>query len=79
MFTYKTKDASVSKINDGKTAGFSFCLFFFFPVLSKLTRNVRIQHKDHNRLTLEVDYCFCKVKIYLRLLILSPGDSITLE
>ena len=38
MFTYKTKDASVSKINDGKTAGFSFCLFFFLSSVVKIDK-----------------------------------------
>ena len=43
---------------------FVFANFFFLSsvLVSSLTRNVRIQHKDHNRRTLEVDHCFYKVK-----------------
>ena len=37
---------------------------------------MRIQHKDHNRPSLEVDHCFCKVQ---HLLYLSPGNFIVLE
>ena len=42
---------------------------------------MRIQHKDHNRSTLDVDrHCFCKVKIHTpRRGYLSPGNSIILE
>ena len=55
-------------------SGFLFLLvFFFFQVLQSLTWNVRIPHKDHNRLTL----VSAKPKIYSpRRGYLSPGNSI---
>ena len=57
-----------------------FCCCSFFQLLEISTKNVRIQHKDHNHLTLEVDHCFCKVKINSpRRGYSSPGNSIFLE
>ena len=43
-----------------RVIGFFLLLVFYF--FQRLTRNVRIQRKDHNRPSQEVDQCFCKVK-----------------
>ena len=56
----RNSEASVS--NDGKIPGFVFVSLLFLSSVKSLTINVRIQHKDQNRPTLEVDHCFCKVK-----------------
>ena len=36
--------------------------FFSFKCCRIFTRNVRIQHKDHNHTTLEVNHCLCEIK-----------------
>ena len=59
-------------------------VFVSFFLTSKcyqvLTRNVRIQDKDHNRPTREVHHCFCKVKNSLSIRsYLSPSNSIVSE
>ena len=82
MFSRETKDTSVSKW--WQDTGFLFLLvcfvFFFLQVFLRLTRNVRIQHQDHHRPTLEVDHCFCKRQKFTLLdEFIYPGNSIVLE
>ena len=51
-------EASVS--NDGKIPGF-FVNFLFLSII-KFDKKCANSTHQHNRLTLEVDHCFCKVK-----------------
>ena len=58
---------------------FNFVSFLFLSSVLKFERNVRIQHKDHNRPTLELTIVSAKSKIYSpRRGYLSPGNSIVL-